>query len=155
MVQNIVPRIHNTKSIGRESKWWYKGWFSQVHALSLTNQIHTVTTDHLWQATYNVLWTEGIVNVAAGDTAVIDTIPLYDAKTVKWLLRLNSGTKYRSSEFCAHVGQGSSIQDTEYSILGDRVDTTKLVEVDNDYLYLKITNNTASTLAVKYRRIGV
>jgi len=155
MSENIVSRVHDTLSVGRVNKWWNKGYFTTVVTLALTNLANTVTVGHLWQTTKNVLWTEAVLNIPAGGTQVVDTIALTDAKTGKWILRFNAGSNVASSEVMGHIGKSGAPAWAQAFLLGDRINYSVFTSTDGSNLFLNITNNTAGTLAVWFRRTAV
>lgn len=95
---------------------------------------------------------EGIVK--DGVIAVVDSVPMTEAKTVKWTVSQNTTTASRTSEILVNVGN-SKVDSCEFGILGDDIEADLSVVVNGTNVELKVDNQSGDALNMVVLRVVI
>lgn len=97
-------------------------------------------------------FTSGSDTVAAAATEILDQIDLTKTNYAKWFVYIEGTGKSQAFEVLA-VERATVTKYSTYALVGDFVSYTIDITSDGSTMDLELTNNEASTLTIKIKRL--
>ena len=102
------------------------------------------------------IWIPTYSTVMAGATGVVDSqIPVPGHAAVKWLVVVTSGTNRQMFEVMADRYKVITASHVKYGMIGDKIDTSTIVDIVGMNLVLSVVNNSASTVTINAIRVPI
>lgn len=83
---------------------------------------------------------------------VVDSVPMDEARTIKWTVSQKTSNASRTSEILVNVGNGN-VDSCEFGILGDDIDADLSVIVNGTNAELKVNNQSGDALNMVVLRV--